>query len=202
MKKIRFILNFLGIIAILTAEACSLNSPKYKKEYTKTWKKIIQSDAWANSINKDQDDQVNLASADNQVHLVPYLETTPVILDAEKYHQLVVRAYFKIIAQAENAENTLRAEFDRWNEGYPETDNPNRNLKKEHALVIRRYKAHRAMLEGLKSWAIFSDFSTDDLEYFKMENKNSVLQMVQRGRDEEDIVNFLVYRLADLYHFE
>jgi hypothetical protein len=58
------------------------------------------------------------------------------------------------------------------------------------------------MLEGLKSWNIMSVYGTDDLDFFKAENKGKVAEMIAAGRSQDFILNYLIYKLADLYHFE
>ncbi|MGI9553064.1 MAG: hypothetical protein ACR2MT_17795, partial [Aurantibacter sp.] len=69
-------------------------------------------------------------------------------------------------------------------------------------LVNKRYRAHRKMLEGLKSWNIFSEYGTNDLDFFKAENEETVKKMVKSGKSDLVIINYLIYKLADLYHFE
>jgi hypothetical protein len=58
------------------------------------------------------------------------------------------------------------------------------------------------MLGGLKSWNIFSENKSGDLDYFKAENREAVSKMKADGEGNTQIVNYLIYKLADLYHLE
>jgi hypothetical protein len=40
------------------------------------------------------------------------------------------------------------------------------------------------------------------LDYFKAENRNAVTKMKRQGETNAQIVNFLIYKMADLYHLE
>lgn len=121
----------------------------------------------------------------------------------DKYSVLVKRAYFKIIAEAEAADSRLKKEYNIHMERARETQNGrDRTAQRELEGSRRKYEAHREMLEGLKSWNILSEFGSDDLKFFKAENKEKVLEMYQAGQQEDRIIYYLVYKLADLYHFE
>ncbi|MGB3142623.1 MAG: hypothetical protein WBB24_00815, partial [Maribacter sp.] len=61
---------------------------------------------------------------------------------------------------------------------------------------------HKAMLSGLKSWNIFSENRSGDLKYFKAENEIAVQKMMKKGENDTQMVNYLIYKLADLYHVE
>ncbi|MCJ7467929.1 MAG: hypothetical protein MUO53_14700 [Maribacter sp.] len=120
-----------------------------------------------------------------------------------EYTNLVYRAYAKIIAEAEAADARLEREYNLRNASNQSVShNGVKRQRQELELVNKRFHAHRAMLEGLKSWDVFSEYGTDDLDFFKEENKNKVYEMYQRGENQSTIVNYLVYKLADLYHFE
>jgi len=119
--------------------------------------------------------------------------------DFEKqYESLVSRAYFKIITEAEKFDARISAEYQLLDDNQ-EDDKISKRQKEE---IKKKYKAHKAMLVGLKSWNIFSEDRSGDLMYFKAENKNDVLNMLNNGDDKNQIVNFLIYKLADLYHVE
>ena len=74
--------------------------------------------------------------------------------------------------------------------------------KKQLAQAKLKYEAHWKMLEGLKSWNAFSEYGSDDLDFFKQEQIENAYLMFSKGSSDTEIINFLVYRLADLYHFE
>ena len=58
------------------------------------------------------------------------------------------------------------------------------------------------MLEGLKSWNAFSEYGSDDLDFFKQEQLEKAYLMFSKGSSDTEIINFLVNKLADLYLFE
>ena len=121
----------------------------------------------------------------------------------ERYHSLVSKTYFKIVSEAENADSRLKSEYERWNlkKGDPSIKK-DRAFNKQFEIIDRKYEAHQQMLVGLKSWNIFSEFRSNDLDFFKAENRNEIYKMYQKGNSEDNIINYLVYRLADLYHYE
>ena len=190
--------------------SCSTSKSKYQREYTRVWKEIIKSEAWKNSLiakNPEiQSRNADFYATNTDTGIAEDRFTANIDMEAlfdKRFNSLVSRAYFKIISEAENADTRLEVEFNRWNSMHRDT-----GLKKDHAFkkkyetVVRRYNAHKAMLEGLKSWNIFSDFRSNDLDFFKAENRNEIYKMYQNGSTEDNMINFLVYRLADLYHYE
>jgi hypothetical protein len=189
-------------------ESCAPTKSKYDLEYDRVWAEIVQSEAWTNSLlasnsnpkaNKKQDYG---ALSGKEAFARPFSpDTDRELRFKDKYHTLVTRAYFKIIAEAQKADSRLRSEQEKWNEQFL-ADQPIRSgiTNNRRALINRRYDAHRKMLEGLLSWNIFSEERTADLEFFKAENFDRVYGMALNGEDERTIIEFLEYRLADLYH--
>lgn len=119
---------------------------------------------------------------------------------AKKFNALVSRAYFKIIVEAERADIRLVEEYKRMYGAY-EANTLNPGSEKKFVKTYKKFLAHRRMLAGLKSWRIFSEYRTGDLDYFKAENYDEILEMYQRGTNEQTMVKVLMYKLADLYHF-
>jgi hypothetical protein len=118
----------------------------------------------------------------------------------KKYNSLVFRAYFKIIVEAERADIRLGKEYKRMYSAY-EANTLSSESEEKFVKTYKKFLAHRRMLKGLKSWRIFSEYRTGDLEYFKAENHNEILKMHQRGSNEQTMIKVLMYKLADLYHF-
>ena len=77
-----------------------------------------------------------------------------------------------------------------------------KDYKKNVELARKRYIAHREILDGLKSWNAFSEYGSDDLEFFKEEQADAAYKMFLNGESEENIIDFLIYKLADLYQYE
>ena len=138
----------------------------------------------------------------------------PIVLEAEKdsepvvsenpkfvkkFNSLVSRAYFKLLVEAERADIRLGTEYQRlYAKNEDKMDDV--HIQKEFTLVYNRFLAHRRMLSGLKSWRIFSEDRTGDLEYFKKEYHEVIYEMYQNKSSEDEMVAYLMYRLADLYH--
>lgn len=151
-------------------------------------------------------DEDLLASAEdvNIVILEPNFTTARTNKSFEKkYHYLVARSYFKLLAEAQNSERKLKLEL----EGYMLQ---NKNVtpivdvafQMKFNLANKKYKAHSNMLSGLKSWNLFSDNRTGDMFYFMAENEDRIYQMYKKNLREDKMVGYLIYRLADLYHLE
>jgi len=193
------------LTVVLLASGCVSKKTGYHKEYNKVWTAMIKSQAWKDAIAKP--DESILASNEDALE---YLNentarktTSSIAKDGFEtaYNQWVSRAYFKIISQAENADQRLTQQYKSFlSKEQDESQWKDKTFKNDLALATKQYKAHRAMLEGLKSWNIFSENRTGDLEFFKDENTTMVHQMVQENKSEEQIIGFLVYKLADLYH--
>lgn len=118
----------------------------------------------------------------------------------EKYNSLISRAYFKLIVEAEKADINLGEEYKQMYLAF-ENNTMNEDAESKFIEVYEKFMAHRRMLNGLKSWRVFSDFRTGDLAYFKAENYNQIFRMYQRGSKDFTMIKVLMYRLADLYHF-
>ena len=117
----------------------------------------------------------------------------------KKFNSLVSRAYFKLIVEAERADIRLVNEYKRL---YAKNEDKMDDLviQEEFTLVYKRFLTHRRMLSGLKSWRVFSEDRTGDLEYFKKEYRETIYKMYRNKASEDTMVAFLMYRLADLYH--
>ncbi|UWX54860.1 hypothetical protein NYZ99_19275 [Maribacter litopenaei] len=108
---------------------------------------------------------------------------------------MVSRAYFKIITEAEKLDAQIEAQ-------YKLVHNDPNATKRAREEAERKFQAHRAMLSGLRSWNIFSENRSGDLDYFKKENREAIENMVDEGQGTNQMINFLIYKLADLYHVE
>lgn len=117
----------------------------------------------------------------------------------KKFNSLVARAYFKLLVEAERADIRLSDEYKRL---YAQNGDNMDDLviQEEFTLVYKRFLTHRRMLSGLKSWRIFSEDRTGDLEYFKKEYRDAIYTMYSERASDDKMVAFLMYRLADLYH--
>lgn len=203
---------FFLLLCVFVTESCSTAKTNYSVEYEKEWKAMIKSQAWIASLQSNDD---LVASTEETIEP---LSNTPVVnyvtrdynevvaanpIFKKKYKSLVSRSYFKIITEAERADGYLKAQYEEFNSKKNILENrKSKEFKTNLEMVNKKYAAHSKMLAGLKSWNIFSEQRTGDLEYFKKENFNTVYSKYIHGENDATIINFLVYKLADLYHFE
>ncbi|WP_027076459.1 hypothetical protein [Maribacter antarcticus] len=183
---------------------CSITQTSYQREYNKIWREMVKSEAWQKSLEKQAQKQELYASADNEMVVVDEpLAIKGNRLFEKDYQSLVSRAYFKIITEAEKADVRISSEYKMLEEQEKSTvSGLDKQFKKRKEMVSKKYKAHKAMLGGLKSWNIFSENKSGDLDYFKAENRDAVSNMKTHGETNAQIVNFLIYKMADLYHLE
>lgn len=206
MKKGFKIYGAYVLLSLLmsTFFGCALTQTSYQREYNKVWREMVKSEAFQKSLQKKAQEQELYASVDNEMILAEESrEAKRNTLFEKDYQSLVARAYFKIITEAEKADARIASEYKMLQE--QEENNPtgiNKQFKRRKELVTKKYKAHKAMLGGLKSWNIFSENKSGDLDYFKAENREAVAKMKFEGEGNVQIVNYLIYKMADLYHLE
>jgi len=144
------------------------------------------------------------AETDHVLVLEPSYSTSNTSKVFEKrYHYLVARAYFRLLSDAQKAERKLKAQYERYsldNEKYNRSNSA--VFQRKMSQAQQKYKAHQAMLRGLKAWNLFSENRTGDMFYFMMENEGRIYQMHDRKLSEDKMVKYLIYKLADLYHVE
>lgn len=193
----------LGLL-LSAVVGCSVTQTSYQREYNKIWREMVKSEAWQKSLEKQAQKQELYASADNEMVAVDEpLAIKSNRLFEKDYQSLVSRAYFKIITEAEKADVRISSEYKMLEKQENSTaSGMDKQFKKRKEIVSKKYKAHKAMLGGLKSWNIFSENKSGDLDYFKAENRDAVSKMKKQGETNAQIVNFLIYKMADLYHLE
>lgn len=144
--------------------------------------------------------------ASNEEHHIVVLEpsfTTNKINTkfGKKYHYLVARSYFKLLSEAQKSERKLKLQFERYTfENQKYNREGSRTFQNKLNNANKKYKAHSAMLEGLKSWNLFSNNRTGDMFYFMAENEDHIFKMYSKEVKEEKMIKYLIYKLADLYH--
>jgi len=194
---------------LILGMGCSTSKDAYTVRYEKAWKEVLKSSAWQEALRKETPmvlENNDFYASTDAMEIASGPSVGEIAYDdgfTETYDFLVHRAYAKIIAEAEMADSRLEREFLNWNaKNKIDQEKEGKAFRKQTSDVNKRYHAHRKMLEGLKSWNIFSEFGTDDLDFFKVEHAAEVRRMLQNGQGEGNVVGFLVYKLADLYHFE
>lgn len=189
---------FTAVIVCLCLASCGVSKTNYHREYTKVWKEYIKSEAWKQSLianNSNASDDFYVSNDTEGVLAEDEVITSGL---SEKYESLVSKAYFKIITEAEKADARITADYRLLNDN----ENAVKTDKRKIQEITKRYEAHKAMLSGLKSWNVFSEDRSGDLEYFKSENEKEIQKMMSTGESDYQIVNYLIYKLADLYHIE
>ncbi|MGC1513945.1 MAG: hypothetical protein WA810_00080 [Maribacter sp.] len=201
MKRLFNALRGSGCIVLLyiaSLSSCAVTESRHTREYTKVWRKLIKTKAWQESLmanNAVSEAEIYATIDSDRFDGIVLKSTTR--FDA-KYQSLVSRAYFKIITEAEKADARISAEYkllQTWKLNFKAD-------QRKITEITRKYEAHRAMLNGLKSWNIFGDNRTGDLDYFKKENEDAIQRMIGEGVTNDQIVNYLIYKLADVYHGE
>lgn len=166
--------------------------------YKDVWEDVVNSPEWQNSLDPQP---VDSTAQHDYLPLGAEEKKGNVNMDKEfieRYHSLVNQAYFRLITQAEEADQRIAQAYKEARKEY------NQGLISGEALekAKERYKAHAFMLDGLKSWKAFKRERTADMEFFKAENIIDVYDLVQAGESENAIIEHLMLELADLYHIE
>lgn len=206
--KVAQVFSFLLLIFLI--EGCTSSQTNFKRDYRKIWKETIKSEAWLRSLQKDEllasNDAKDFYSSTEDSGVLEgdsYLKTGKVTSFEEKYASLISRAYFKIIAEAEEADSRIEQYYLQLSSEKAALENRNnKDYKKNLELARKRYIAHREILDGLKSWNAFNEYGSDDLEFFKEEQADAAYSMFLNGESDENIIDFLIYKLADLYQYE
>ena len=201
---------FSFFLLITLFAGCTSSQTNFKREYRRLWKETVKSEAWKRSLKKvdfyaTDDAKEYYSSTEDPGILEGNIndETLAYASFEQKYNSLISRAYFKIIAEAEEADYRIEQDYLRLSSQKAELENHNnKDYKKNLELARKRYVAHREILQGLKSWNAFSEYGSDDLKFFKEEQAGIAYKMYLDGKSDADIINFLIYKLADLYQTE
>jgi len=209
-RKMKIFAQLALLFCTLILSSCSSMKTTSDAMYEETWRKVVNSQAWLDDLvtieakKSDETEDFYVTSEDVVLVVENRRRKTKIEPTFEaKYDALVKKAYIRIIAQAEKVDNRLEREYILRNaaalkKGEKRSEEFDRKLE----TVNKRYHAHREMLKGLKAWNITSEYGTDDLKFFKDENQKVVKKMIDEGKGESVVINYLIYRLADLYHFE
>ena len=202
--NVRRTLARLGLAGVaLLALACG-GMKSSEDPYQASWEKKLASEQWKASLLESAPSDTPPASAH---YALPQLDR---IRDASvppefmaTYPKLVSRAYFRLIAEAFEADRDIRAAYQRaYIEAQKDENSDDPAVQQAYQTARQRYEAHRQMLEGLRSWKAFQEYGSDDLEFFLEEQLRACYALYQKGASEERMVGQLMTGLADLYHKE
>ena len=205
-NELRIFSGLLLMLFVCSFTACTSSQNYFQKEYNSAWQETTQSTEWINSLNSTTSSDKPMEDLYSSTQQGILATMTPIArerasLFVELYNAYVSRAYYGLISESEKADKQLLEEYN--NLLIASKDRPDRaKYTKELAHAKLRYEAHWKMMEGLKSWNAFGVYGSDDLDFFKQEHLENAYLMFSKGSTDIEIINFLVYRLADLYHFE
>lgn len=119
----------------------------------------------------------------------------------EKYDQWIYSAYLKLIAEAEQIDSDLQAEYTTIQ---ARVNTYNRQEDKEELLEIdKKFTAHSIMLSNLRKWNLtLEEVKNPEGELKKLKEAyfDKIYLMFKNGRPENNIIDYIEVRLADIYH--
>ena len=119
----------------------------------------------------------------------------------QQYTEYVLSAYTKLIKDAEAIDYQLEKEFLRLNAENNDTKiKKTAEFKANIKVVNNRFENHRTMLKGMRAWDIMKEINSIRLNRFKNKHINKVYLMYRNAKTDAEIIDFLEYYLADLYH--
>lgn len=192
-----------SVLALLFLSGCS-GLPREEDPYADAWTTVVGSPEWNESLARRVGPEVTDRPAYYALPGIKDLDSTEVDLRfLDTYPKLVSRAYFRLIAEARDADFRVRTAYQQlYLEAHRDENRNNQVMQRECETARLRFLAHRRMLEGLVSWRSFHQFGSDDLDYFLKEQLRETYGMYRQGRSEDQIIAYLMTRLADLYHKE
>lgn len=187
--------------------AAGTNAQQYtQQDYQSNLQETTQSAASINSVNGTTSNKkpVEVLYASTEQRILKSM--TPIAreragLFVQLYNAYVSRAYYSLLNEAQKADQYLLEEYNyllKSSKNRPDREAYNKEL----ALAKLTYEAHWELLEGLKSWNAFSAYGSEDLDLFKQEQIKNAYLMFRKGSSDTEIIDFLVYRLADLYYVQ
>lgn len=197
-NRIHIGLFFLWSGVLLTS--CS-SLQKASDPYSDAWTEVLESRSWEASLDAHP---APSGEGEKQYAIPSYqpLESatvTPEFLN--RYPALVSRAYFRLIAEAMDSDRRVARSYQELYRKVREQEGRNDPvLQGEYETARKRFIAHREMLEGLRSWNAFNEYGSDDLDFFMQEQLEVAYEKYERGVKEDPLVDYLMRRLADLYH--
>lgn len=169
--------------------------------YSDAWKEVLESRSWEASLEAQPS-----PSAGRVTHYAiptygPLESTTADAEFLKRYPALVSRAYFRLIGEALDSDRRVARSYQELYRKSRQPENQNDPvLQREYETARKRFLAHREMLEGLRSWNAFNEYGSDDLDFFLQEQLEATYEKYERGVEEDLLIDYLMRRLADLYH--
>ena len=200
MKGGRIQRGLFFLLAGILLTSCSALQ-KSSDPYSDAWEEVLESRSWEASLEA----QPPSAGQGVTHYAIPsYRPLESATADPEflnRYPALVSRAYFRLIAEALDSDRRVARSYQELyrKSRQPESQN-DPVLQREYDTARKRFLAHREMLEGLRSWNAFNEYGSDDLDFFLQEQLEATYEKYERGVKEDLLIDYLMRRLADLYH--
>lgn len=190
---------FLLITGVLLSSCSAIQ--KSSDPYTDAWEEVLESRSWKASLQA----QPSASDQRETQYAIPtYQPLQSATVDPDflkRYPALVSRAYFRLIAEAMDSDRRVAKSYQDMYRKYRQPEGRNDPvLQREYETARKRFLAHREMLEGLRSWNAFNEYGSDDLDFFMQEQLEVAYEKYERGVREDPLVDYLMRRLADLYH--
>ena len=199
MKKYRLLFIALTLLIGFIFQSCKVFD-RGSDPYDDAWEEVMDSGSWDASL------QAAPVGSEGEPHFaIPSyspLESARANPEfVKKYPAMVSRAYFRLIAEAMDADQHIAKSYqDLYRRSNFTQGSTNPRLQEEFQKAEKRFLAHREMLEGLRSWNAFNDYGSDDLDFFLQEELEVSYDKYERGVQEDQLIDYLMRRLADLYH--
>jgi hypothetical protein len=187
------------LVSMLLGTSCKVFE-QGAEPYDTAWESVVDSEGWEANLKPVPE------TGGGEVHyaIPSYSPFEPGVADPQflkRYPALVSRAYFRLIAEAQQADKRIAKSYqDTYRRAKAPSGENNQILQREFEMAEKRFQAHREMLEGLRSWNAFNDYGSDDLDFFMQEQLPVAYEKHERGVREDELVDYLMRGLADLYH--
>ncbi len=135
---------------------------------------------------------------------VNYLKSMNLYFDfIEFYNEKIYEAYLKLVREAQDVDREIRDEYTILTGKINSAEQKDPEDLKRQKILEKRYESHTKLLQSLLLWNLKPEDienTEGDIMILKKRNAVKVFSMYQNKESEEQIVNFIEIRLADLFH--
>lgn len=195
-------LHHIGLISLVLTLGWGCASSRQEDPYAEAWSTVLLSPEWKEAETANI--PVKPASGAGHYALPAMGQISEASVSAEfmeVYPKLISRAYFRLIADALDADRRITRAYQESYTAAAKPENAHKKvIQQDLETARRRFLAHRRMLEGLRSWQSFNPYGSDDLNFYLQEQLRACYAMYSKGVEESRIIDYLMNGLADLYH--
>ncbi len=135
---------------------------------------------------------------------VNYLKAMNLYFDfIEFYNEKIYESYLKLIREAQDVDREIRDEYTILTGKINSAEEKDPEDLKRQNILEKRYESHTKLLRSLLQWNLKPEDienTEGDIMILKKRNAVNVFSMYLNKESEEQIVNFIEIRLADLFH--